>query len=203
MNDIKKDFSEKIFTVPNVLSFFRILLVPVFVICYFCRFNYHIQWAFGVFVVSGFSDVLDGFIARKFNMISTLGKVLDPVADKLTQGCTLICISIQHPVIMPLLILLVAKEATMFLGSYRLLKMGYRPSEAKWWGKLGTVVMFLLVITVFVCDMFSQLPRLLILIMEVIAAICQLFSLFNYYPVFKDIQSGAYKFEQERNNKED
>ena len=81
---MEKDYKNKIFTIPNVLSFFRILLVPVFVWLY--AFRDERIWALIVLIVSGVTDLLDGFIARHFHMISDLGKMLDPVADKLTAA---------------------------------------------------------------------------------------------------------------------
>ncbi|MEZ3496921.1 MAG: CDP-alcohol phosphatidyltransferase family protein, partial [Lachnospiraceae bacterium] len=69
-------------TVPNLLSLIRILLIPVFGVLFY---NGHIGWAVIILIVSGLTDFFDGKIARKFNQISELGKMLDPVADKLTQ----------------------------------------------------------------------------------------------------------------------
>ena len=83
----------KIFTLPNVLSFFRILLIPVIIWLYLVKDNS--IWAGYVLILSGLTDVLDDFIARRFNVASDLGKVLDPVADKLTQAAMLICLSIR------------------------------------------------------------------------------------------------------------
>ena len=96
----------KIFTIPNVLSFFRILLIPVIVWLYLVKNNS--IWAGYMLILSGITDILDGYIARRFNMASDLGKVLDPVADKLTQAAMLICLSIRFPLmIIPFVLLLV------------------------------------------------------------------------------------------------
>ncbi|MEE1019233.1 MAG: CDP-alcohol phosphatidyltransferase family protein [Acutalibacteraceae bacterium] len=197
-----KAFEGKIITIPNILSAFRIVLVPVFAIIYFAdSIANHYYIAAGVLVLSGLTDILDGTIARHFNMISSFGKVLDPLADKLTQGVAVICLSVRHPLIIPLLILLCAKELTMLLCSVRLIKMGLRPSEAKWWGKMSTVAIFIFMVAVLLSDIFPSIPMPVIIAIEVITAICMLFSLFNYYPIFREIQSGEYDISAEKRTK--
>ena len=74
--------TNKIFTLPNFLSFFRILLIPVIIVLH-CKGQY--WWAFGLLLLSGATDVVDGWIARTFHLVSDFGKAIDPVADKLTQ----------------------------------------------------------------------------------------------------------------------
>lgn len=80
--DIGKQIREEAFSIPNLLSYFRLLLIPVFIVLYV---HEEFTAALITLAVSGLSDILDGRIARKYNMVTDLGKVLDPVADKLTQ----------------------------------------------------------------------------------------------------------------------
>ena len=202
MNNIYK--KEKIFTIPNILSIIRIILSPFFAIEYLNQ-SYHT--AAIILVLSGLSDVLDGVIARKFNLITSLGKILDPIADKLTQAIIIVCLTINHyqdegSLLIFVLILLFAKEFTMLLGAIVLFKSGARPSESKWWGKLGTVMVYFLFISTLLEDIIGTqyIPVVAINVICVITAICLLFSLFNYYPIFKEIQNGEYKFEKERNS---
>ena len=100
---------------------------------------------------------------------------------------------------MYVVILLFAKEFTMLLGAIVLFKLGARPSASKWWGKLGTILVYLLFVIVLAQDIFTAeyVPVLAINVVAIISAICLLFSLFNYYDVFKEIQSGKYRFEDE------
>ena len=84
---------DQVLTIPNILSFFRFFLIPIIVWLY--AFKGMREWATLVILVSGFTDILDGFIARKFNMMSDLGKALDPLADKLTQLAVLSCLIIE------------------------------------------------------------------------------------------------------------
>ena len=89
MNE-KKDNSKKIFTIPNIISMFRLLLIPVFIFSYVILKNDLLTVI--LLTVSGISDMLDGWIARRFNMVSELGKALDPIADKLTQLSMILCL---------------------------------------------------------------------------------------------------------------
>lgn len=97
-----------IFTIPNLLSAFRICLIPLFVWLYCTKQNY--LWPAAVLLLSGITDIADGFIARRFDMESALGRVLDPAADKLTQGAVLLCLLPRYPVMLMLLLALIVKE---------------------------------------------------------------------------------------------
>ena len=81
-----RDWKKEICTIPNMLSIFRLVLIPVYIYIYLnATESYHYSIAAGILAISCLTDMIDGKIARKFNMISELGKVLDPLADKLTQ----------------------------------------------------------------------------------------------------------------------
>ena len=86
----KKPSEKRILTIPNILSFFRLCLIPLFVWLYCVKKDY--MWTAIVLLLSGATDMADGYIARRFQMVSALGKVLDPIADKLTQGAMLLCL---------------------------------------------------------------------------------------------------------------
>ena len=197
---------QKVLNIPNILTVIRILLAPAFAVLYLNKF--YITAAI-ILVLSGFTDVLDGVIARKFNLITTLGKILDPIADKLTQAIIIVCLTINHydhedSLLIFVLILLFAKEFTMLLGAIVLFKSGTRPSESKWWGKLGTVMIYVLFVVILLQDILTikYIPVIAINVLCVITAICLLFSLFNYYPIFKEIQNGEYKFDKEQNSEQ-
>lgn len=202
---MKEEIRKEVFTLPNVLTLIRILLSPLFVVLYF---QARYELATVVLLSSGLTDVLDGIIARKFNLITTVGKVLDPIADKLTQAVIIVCLTINHyndedTLLVFVLILLFAKEFTMLLGAIMLFKSGTRPSESKWWGKLGTIMIYALFVMILMQDIFSAkvIPIQAINVLCIITAICLVFSLFNYYPIFKEIQSGEYEFENEKKSK--
>jgi len=123
----------KILTIPNALSVLRIMMIPA--IIYYIHNQY--QLAFLYLLLSGTTDVLDGLIARKFHMTSDLGIVLDPVADKLTQGCVLIALAKSTPWMTALCMLLIAKESIMVLFGLTVLKKTNRTYSAKWHGKVA------------------------------------------------------------------
>ena len=114
-------FSAKnILTIPNLISLFRILLIPLIIWLYCGKKQYTATIA--VIVISGASDIIDGKIARKFHMVSDVGKVLDPIADKLTQVTLVICLTARYPWMWALLALFAVKECLMLLWGYLTLK---------------------------------------------------------------------------------
>ncbi len=126
-------------TIPNALSLVRLALVPAFAVLYLTELEY---WAFGVLALSGLTDCLDGLIARHFNQISEMGKLLDPLADKLTQVMVVICLATDYKEIIPLAVLCFAKELCQGIGGLILLHRSSEVRGAKWFGKLYTVVFY-------------------------------------------------------------
>lgn len=151
-NNSKRDYKEEIkqeaFTLPNLFSYFRLVLIPVFVLLYI---NNYYLYALITLVISWISDVADGLIARRFNMVTDLGKVLDPLADKITQAAMIVCVSTTYPAMWILVGFLAVKEIAMVTMGYYVLKVTNELNSARWYGKLCTgalyVVMMLHVIT--------------------------------------------------------
>ena len=105
------DWKKEVFTIPNLLSLFRLVLIPVYVVIYLNATQMHEYFLAGtILAVSCLTDMIDGKIARRFNMISTVGKILDPIADKLTQFTLTLCLSIKYPILRFVLVLFVIKE---------------------------------------------------------------------------------------------
>lgn len=130
--------TDRIFTLPNMLSFFRLALIPLIV--YLHSSGYEL-WAFGVLFLSGVTDVVDGWIARTFHMVSDFGKAIDPIADKLTQITVLLCL-------LPMrnwwvVGVLVCKEATIGIMTLVTMHRTHNVYSAGWYGKLCTVVIYL------------------------------------------------------------
>jgi len=132
--------STKVFTIPNILSMVRIALIPLIVWLY--HFKDDPRAAAVVVIASGVTDVVDGFIARKFNMISDLGKALDPVADKLTQTAMLICLLFRFPLMWLPLSLLVIKEFVSGIWRLLIIRRTKEVRGAKWHGKVATVLLY-------------------------------------------------------------
>ena len=129
---------EQILTIPNAMSVFRILLVPFIIWAYVAERYYLV---FGLLVLSALSDVLDGIVARKFNMTSEFGKFIDPVADKLTQVALVVCLMTRYKPICILFAIIVVKEIVLAYLAAAVLKKCNRVNSAKWYGKLCTVVL--------------------------------------------------------------
>lgn len=183
----KKERNQNL-TVPNAMSVFRILMIPVFVV-YAVQDN--IPGALVALGLSGLSDALDGFIARKFNQITELGKMLDPFADKLTQGAVAICIAIRYPSICPLLVLFVAKELTMLCGACYLLKKQKKPCAAKWYGKVSTTLFYLSIALIVVLDSFMHVTEPTFVIVStsalIVTAASMIYTFVRYAAIFREI----------------
>ena len=137
--------------IPNILSFLRILLIPAFV---WLMHTDQTMAAAIVLGISGITDMLDGFLARRFDWVTPLGKLLDPAADKLTQVAVCIVLAVRLRTYGPFFILLLLKEVIMLIGSAYLIKKQVKLEGAKWFGKLGTVLFYVsMTLIVFVPDM--------------------------------------------------
>ena len=124
----------RILTIPNLLSAFRICLLPVMIWLYCVEKNYVLTMY--ILFLSGMTDLADGYIARKFHMISDVGKVLDPVADKLTQVTMLVCLTIRFPLMAVPLFLMAVKELFMGVAGLLVIRKTGRVFGARWHGKV-------------------------------------------------------------------
>ncbi|MBQ4424461.1 MAG: CDP-alcohol phosphatidyltransferase family protein [Lachnospiraceae bacterium] len=158
-----RDTQHQIFTIPNIMSFFRLLLIPVFVWCYVFRKD--MTWSLIILIVSGITDLFDGLIARRFHMISDLGKMLDPVADKLTAAALLICLIVKYPVMWVAFGALVIKEFSDGILGLMVIKRTGRVYGSSWHGKVTTVVMYVVVgLLILWVDIPDKLATALILL---------------------------------------
>lgn len=137
---MKTLFKGKILTIPNLLSALRILLIPAFMWSYLKLENNTATVI--LLALSGITDALDGFIARRFSMVSDFGKALDPLADKLTQLAMLCCLLLRYSRMLLLIIVLCVKE--IFVASTQLLVIHRQEIVlgAAWHGKLTTVLLY-------------------------------------------------------------
>lgn len=172
--------------VPNSLSALRILLIPVF--CYaFMSDPADYIIAGAALLLSALSDALDGFLARKLNQVTELGKWLDPIADKLTLGAVVACmwikLHVRIPVVTPLFAFLILKELIMAIGGTIVTHGRDEMIPAQWWGKLGTAVFYscmVLIMIVSVLDLGGDKQTLLITLLVALPAAAMLFALTRY-----------------------
>ena len=140
-------YKDKIVTIPNLMSILRLLLIPLIMWQYVVRQDY--GWTAVLLIFSGVTDVVDGFIARKFHMISDLGKAIDPVADKLTQMAMLYCLIYRFPYMMIPLAVMVIKESVAAVLALMVIQKTGVVCGAVWHGKLATVLLYLTMIAHF------------------------------------------------------
>ena len=171
-----------VFTVPNLLTFARIVLITPFVVL-FLNENYFA--ASLVVIISGLTDCFDGFIARKFNQVTELGKILDPIADKLTLIAIVICVWIRLPIVTPFMAVLLTKDTLMLIGGTNLIKKGITPPAAKWYGKIGTILFYFSVCTiVFLKAVMNYENDILTFVMLSITTAVMIFSLVKYSKIY-------------------
>lgn len=183
-------------TIPNWLCFLRIALIPVFSVLFIKE--YYIV-AFVTMIVAALTDLLDGKIARKYDMVSNLGKILDPIADKLSQIAIVIILLVKFwnsfPMLKYVLFLFILKELLMVCGGALLMAKGMRPVAAEIWGKLATTVFYVFMIVIIAIGPSGALIRIpffaslelsntVVMILVVISAVLAFASLFGYAPGF-------------------
>ncbi len=139
-------------TVPNILSLFRICLVPVFAVVYFLGGQFSKAFAALIYALASLTDVLDGKIARKFNQVSKLGRILDPLGDKLMTFTVLLCITISKVIPIWAVIIFVVKELLMTIGGMIILRKINDMPPSNYFGKVSTVVFFVICVVLMLFD---------------------------------------------------
>lgn len=138
-----------------MLSLLRILLIPLMIWLYCVKGAYILTCT--VLTLSGITDIIDGIIARKFNMISDFGKVFDPIADKLTQLTVLVCLVIQFKLMLFPAVLLVLKELSDLLTGFLTFRKTGKVLGAEWHGKVTTILLYLMM---FIHIVWADIPPL-------------------------------------------
>lgn len=175
-------FKKENLNIPNILSLARIIIIVPFVL-YFLNDDY-LASAF-VLIVSGFSDMFDGMIARSLGQITPLGKVLDPLADKLTLTAVIICMGIKFPEIVPFVVILILKDLSMLIAGSFLIKKGIEPPAARWYGKVATVFFYVSVIIIVALKAIWGVNRPIVSISLLsVTSAFMLFALFKYFIIF-------------------
>lgn len=129
--------------IPNILTVVRLIFIPLIIVSLIYD-NYLL--ALVLFTLSSITDILDGKIARKFNVVSDFGKLMDPLADKLTQLSVLITLALKNVIPFWIVIILIGKETVMIAGASFLYGKSLVVSS-KWYGKLTTVLIYIAVVS--------------------------------------------------------
>lgn len=194
MKAVIKEYLTGCLTIPNLLSVLRIIMIPIFAVLFYKDM---IAWAVFVLFLSGLSDFLDGKIARKFNQISALGKLLDPIADKMTQITIAIMLYLEFRkssdelvnAFSWIFLVFLIKEAVMVVGGAIMIMFGLKPAAAEMPGKIATFVFYavMIVIVAFGPDIgiFAgtfTIPAPVMLVLVGISVILTLVAFFSYVP---------------------
>ena len=171
----KIDWKREVFTIPNILSLFRLLLIPLLVWLYVGRKAYVLS--FIVVLISALTDTFDGMIARKFNMISDIGKMLDPIADKATQAAVLLCLSSRYKIMLYLAILLIVKEV---LDGILFLNLNIRTKQVHGAEMHGKVATWALYFTMLLHLLWIEIPPVVTYVLAAICAFLVVLSLVLY-----------------------
>lgn len=164
--------------IPNILTIVRLIFVPI-IILFLSMDNYLL--AFITFTISSITDIADGIIARKFNATSDFGKLMDPLADKLTQISVLLTLTIKEIIPFWIISVMLVKELILIIGASFLYGKKLVVSS-KWYGKLTTVILYLAVVSSFAIKAFN-LPHF-DLYLYYVAIILAIFSLISYIRYF-------------------
>ena len=169
--------------VPNILTVIRFILIPVFA---YLLCTGHYVAAVIVFLAGGLTDVLDGYIARKYNLITSWGKIADPMADKLMQITALLILSLVLKIIpIELLAIIVAKEMLMGIGALILYKQNNYVVSADWYGKMATVVFYLAIVMLIFDTPFSRWKIIGIAFNRLFFLLAVLIALFAFFMYFR------------------
>lgn len=174
----KKPTWQELLNIPNILTYFRFLFIPVFIWQYFHE-NY---WLAGLALgLSALTDLLDGKIARKFDMITEIGILLDPVADKLTEAAVLLCLALRFPLLWAVLAICLCKEGFMAVAGAVMLRRKKKLGGAMWFGKVCTTVFYLVTL---VLTFWPSVPGMLANSLIAICGGMMLFTLAGYVVVY-------------------
>ncbi len=194
--DMVKRYLSNWKTIPNFISFVRILLIPVFGVLFY---KGYLLTSLIIIVLSGLTDFVDGKIARKFNQVSDLGKLLDPLADKLTQITLAILLFLEFNQCEDTLmrtfswvfLVFLAKEALFVVGSVIMLSLGMIPSAAEIFGKISTFFFYGVMVVLFLFGpevgvltgvIGFTLPSVVCVVLIVISVILTLLAFVSYVP---------------------
>jgi len=150
--------------IPNLLTAIRLILVPIFPIIYFGDMNNAHYFALIIFIIAGFTDFLDGYIARKYDLITPFGTVFDPLADKLMLLTALFSLFMDNFIPLWVLLIMVTKELFMIVtGIYLFMRKEKMIIPSNIFGKLATAVFSLAIVLLLITPESSWLQYLVVL----------------------------------------
>ncbi len=175
--------------IPNCITLFRLLLVFVFIFLFVSDIENKSFYCVVTFILSGISDVLDGFLARKLNVVSNFGKLMDPLADKLMQITVAVCMATVQPSLVWVPGFLILKELLMVLGATKLFKKDNIVVQANFYGKLASVICFAVFLVLLIFPEINQLLEHILCFSFVVVSVLAFFKYIKEYSeVYKKIK---------------
>lgn len=175
---MKNSFLREYFSIPNLMGYFRIALVGVYMYFFYNSMHGGVYWpVIATIVLSGITDFFDGKIARRFDMVTEWGKILDPIADKITLGAIILSLTFKYRIVMALVVLYIIKEGFMGIVGLYSIKKGHKVEGAMWYGKVctfGTYVVLILML------LFPDMPNVAIDVLVIINFALMIFTLAKY-----------------------
>lgn len=191
MKVITKFSKKDLWTIPNILCYIRFLLIPAFVILYIKATTpgEYLRAAIIVFI-SGMTDFLDGFIARKYHMITDLGKLIDPIADKLTQASLIFVLIVKIKWMYLLLIMFLVLQLFLVIAGLIMLNKGTKLNGSKWFGKISTTVFYaVMLILVAMPTLKYQTTNALMLVCGAFLFLSLLLYMKEYFLMYRKIKN--------------
>ncbi len=184
---IFKNWKREILTIPNMLSLFRLVMIPFYVYIYLnATSNSDYFLAAAMLAVSCLTDLIDGKIARHFDMISTVGKILDPLADKLTQLAIILCLAMKYPILQYLFCLFVLKESFQLIAGSINLHKGKVLKGALTTGKICTTILF---ISLILLVLLPDINKKYVTVITVIDAVFMVVAFADYISAYSKRES--------------
>ena len=186
---MRQDWKREYFSVPNLMGYFRIILIPVYLWLYFnASGTADYMKAAAVIGSSGLTDCFDGKIARRFDLITEWGKILDPIADKLTLGAVILSLAFRYPLMRAVVLLYIVKEGYMLIMGGLMMKKGRYMDGAQWYGKVCTAYTYVMI---FLLLMIPGMPDMATKAMIGLCCLIMLFTLAKYVLFYRRMRKEA------------
>lgn len=182
---MKNEFVKEYFSIPNIMGYFRIILVFVYMSFFYNSLQGGPYWpVIATIIVSGLTDFFDGKVARKFNMVTDFGKMLDPIADKITIGAIILTMAFKYKMIIYMVALYILKEGYMAIMGAILIGKGHKIEGAKWYGKVCTFVTYVILIILL---LFPAMNTKVVWVLTIADMVLMIFTWINYIVYHKKI----------------
>ena len=192
------NWRKEVFTIPNILSLFRLILIPVYMTIYLkAETTGDYVLAGSILALSCLTDLADGKIARHFNMISTLGKILDPIADKATQFTLTLCLALRYPILWSVMAVFVVKELFQLVALIIHAKKGKVLPGALMEGKICTTVFF---VSLIFLVLFPGISSTAVTVVSLINVVFLVISFIGYIRAYYGTRVELEDFELKKKN---